>query len=69
MTKQYSDLAVAVDLISDNYQTSNPVILAEKIEQDLGLEFSIHQISDYISLERNEDYEMESIRQEYYFSY
>ena len=55
--KPYSQLAVAVDIISEEYKTSNPVIIAEMIQNDLGLDYTIHQISDYLDINRLEDYE------------
>ncbi|HEX8586108.1 MAG TPA: hypothetical protein VF680_17080 [Allosphingosinicella sp.] len=66
MTKPYSDLSVAVDIVMETYNTSNPIIISEKIQEELGLEFTIHQISDYLAVDRMEDYEQESLRQEYY---
>ena len=65
MTKPYSQLAVAVDLVSYEYKTSNPIIIAEKIEEDLGLEYSIHQIADYLCINKLEDYEKQSNKIEY----
>ena len=63
MTK-YSSLAVAVDLICNEYKTNNPIIIAEKIQQDLDMDISIHAISDYLSI--NENYENESSKIKYY---
>lgn len=60
MIKSYSQLALAVDLVSYEYKTSNPIIIAEKIEEDLGLSYSIHQIDDYMDINRLEDYEKQS---------
>ena len=57
MIKPYSQLAVAVDLVIYEYKISNPIIIAEKIEEDLGLEYSIHQIADYMDINKLEDYE------------
>lgn len=57
MIKPYSQLAMAVDLVSHEYRTSNPIIIAEKIEEDLGLEYSIHVIADYMDINKLEDYE------------
>lgn len=61
----YSDFSFAIDLVMNIYQTSNPIILAEKIEEDLGLEFTIHQIADYLDINKMEDYEKESNKQNY----
>ena len=69
MTKLYSQLAVAVDLVSFEYKTSNPIIIAEKIEEDLDLEYSIHQIADYMDINKLEDYEKQSNRIEYEQNY
>ena len=69
MTKPYSQLAIAVDLVSYEYQTSNPIIIAEKIEEDLGLEYSIHQIADYMDINKLEDYEKQSNKIEYEQNY
>jgi hypothetical protein len=65
MTKPYSQLAIAVDLVSYEYKTSNPIIIAEKIEEDLGLEYSIHQIADYMDINKLEDYEKQSNKIKY----
>jgi len=65
MTKPYSQLAMAVDLVSHEYQTANPIIIAEKIEEDLGLEYSIHVIADYMDINKLEDYEKQSKKIEY----
>jgi hypothetical protein len=69
MTKPYSQLAMAVDLVSYEYKTSNPIIIAEKIEEDLGLEYSIHQIADYMDINKLEDYEKQSNKIEYEQNY
>ena len=69
MTKPYSQLAVAVDLVSYEYQTSNPIIIAEKIEEDLGLEYSIHVIADYMDINKLEDYEQISNKIKYEKNY
>ena len=65
MIKPYSQLAIAVDLVSYEYKISNPIIIAEKIEEDLGLEYSIHQIADYMDINKLEDYEKQSNRIKY----
>ena len=63
MIKPYSQLAIAVDLVSHEYKTSNPIIISEKIEQDLGLDISIHAIADYMDINKLEDYEKENEKQ------
>ena len=61
--QEYSQLAVAIDLISHEYKTSNPIIISEKMEQDLGLDISIHAIADYMDINKLEDYEKENEKQ------
>ena len=61
--QKYSQLAVAIDLVSHEYKTSNPIIISEKIEQDLGLDISIHAIADYMDINKLEDYEKENEKQ------
>lgn len=65
--KLYSQMAMAIDLVSFEYRTGNPIILAEKIHQDLGIDYSIHQISDYLDINRIDDYEKQSKQIEYEF--
>ena len=65
MLKQYSEFAIAIDLVSHHYQTSNPIEIAELIEQDLGIETSIHAISDYMDINKLENYEKQSNKIEY----
>jgi len=63
--KIYSELSIMVDLVSNEYQTSNPVIIAEKMYEDLGIEYTIHQIADYMDVTRV-DFEKESNKVEFY---
>jgi hypothetical protein len=63
--KLYSQLCMAIDLVSYQYKTSNPIILSELIAKDLGLEYSIHQIADHLDINRREDYEKQSRKTEY----
>lgn len=65
MSKQYSEFAVAIDLVSHHYQTSNPIEIAELIERDLGIETSIHAISDYLDINKLENYEKQSNKIKY----
>lgn len=65
--KLYSQIAMAIDLVSFEYKTSNPVIIAEKINEDLGIDYSIHQVSDYLDINKNIDYEKQSKKIEYEF--
>jgi len=58
---------MAVDLISFEHDTSDPAYIAKKIEEKLGMSCSIHQIADYLDINRFEDYEKSSKEIEYEF--
>ncbi len=65
MAKQvYSEFAVAIDLIMNEYKTSNPIEISELIYQDLGMCTTIHQVSDYLDINR-QDYEKQSSKIKY----
>lgn len=66
--KRYSELSFSIDLIIEEYNTTNPIIIAEKAKLDLGLDLSIHAISDYLDINRL-DYELESKKQYYQLNY
>jgi hypothetical protein len=65
--KIYSDFSFAIDLIMETYKESNPVIISEKIKEDLDMEINIHQICDYLDMNRV-DYDYEN-RKQYYSVY
>ena len=50
------------------YQTSNPVLISEYIYQDLDMDLSIHAISDYLDINKMENYYKQSKLQEYSLS-
>ena len=57
LVKDYSQIAVAIDLISSEFKTCNPVLISEMIQTELGLDYTIHQIVDYIDINKMENYE------------
>lgn len=67
MTK-YPEYIFAIDLIMEEHQITNPVLISEKIEEDLEMEVSIHQIMDYLEINK-ENWELESNKIEYYENY
>lgn len=67
MTKPYSQLAVAVDLVMNEYKVSNPIEIVELIQQDLSLYFTVHQVMDYLDINKKEDYEKESQKQQFQY--
>ena len=67
MTKPYSQLALAVDLVTNEYKVSNPIEIVELIQQDLNLYFTVHQVMDYLDINKKEDYEKESQKQQFQY--
>ena len=67
MIKPYSQLAIAVDLVSYEYKVSNPIEIVELIQQDLSLYFTVHQVMDYLDINKKEDYEKESQKQQFQY--
>lgn len=65
--QEYSQLAVAVDLVMNEYKISNPIEIVELIQQDLRLYFTVHQIMDYLDINKKEDYEKESQKQQFQY--
>jgi len=67
MVKQYSELSVAIDLIQNEYKTSNPIIIAEKLKEIFDMSYTIHQIADYLDI--SEDFKLESAKVYYQLNY
>ncbi len=67
--KRYSEIAFAIDMIAEAYKTSNPIVIAEKCEEDLDINVTIHQVMDYYDLERMEDMEKAEREQMYHVYY
>lgn len=68
MTKPYSELSFAVDLIIEKFGLKNPIEISEKIYDELDIDISIHAIADYLDINR-QDYEKESQKQYYNTNY
>ena len=67
MVKPYSQLALAVDLVMNEYKVNNPIEIVELIQQDLSLYFTVHQVMDYLDINKKEDYEKESQKQQFQY--
>ena len=52
-TKIETDVSIAIDLIVDAYNLTNPLEIQEKIEQTLGMEIRISNIVDYLNIEED----------------
>ena len=55
----------AIDLVMEEHKITNPILIAEKIQQDLDMEVSIFQIVDYLEINQ-ENWEIESQKINYY---
>ena len=67
MDIKYSQLALAVDLVMNEYKINNPIEIVELIQQDLSLYFTVHQVMDYLDINKKEDYEKESQKQQFQY--
>ena len=67
MDIKYSQLALAVDLVMNEYKVNNPIEIVELIQQDLSLYFTVHQVMDYLDINKKEDYEKESQKQQFQY--
>jgi hypothetical protein len=65
MVSKNSSIALAIDLVSHEYKTNNPLIIYEKVKKDLGVDITLTQITDYLELS-SEDYQKESDFVSYY---
>ena len=55
----------AIDLVMEEYKITNPILISEKIQEDLDMEVSIFQIMDYLEINQ-ENWEVESQKINYY---
>lgn len=67
--QEYSQLGLAIDLVINEYGKLNPIYIVEKIQEDLGLYFTIHEVMDYLDIENKIDYERISRTQEFKMYY
>lgn len=55
----------AIDLVMEEHKITNPILISEKIQEDLDMEVSIFQIIDYLEINQ-ENWEVESQKINYY---
>ena len=67
MVSKNSSMALAVDLVMNEYKVNNPIEIVELIQQDLSLYFTVHQVMDYLDINKKEDYEKESQKQQFQY--
>ena len=59
------DYIFAIDLVMNEHKITNPILISEKIQEDLDMEVSIFQIMDYLEINQ-ENWEIESQKINYY---
>ena len=59
------DYIFAIDLVMNEHKITNPILISEKIQEDLDMEVSIFQIMDYLEINQ-ENWEVESQKINYY---
>ena len=55
----------AIDLVMEQHQITNPILISEKIQEDLEMDVTIHQVMDYLEINQ-ENWEVESQKINYY---
>jgi hypothetical protein len=55
----------AIDLVMEEHQITNPILISEKIQEELDMEVSIFQIADYLET-NHENWLQESQKINYY---
>ena len=65
MSDKILEYIFAIDLVMEEYQITNPILISEKIQEDLEMEVSIFQVMDYLEINQ-ETWEIESQKIEYY---
>ena len=60
-----SEYIFAIDIIMEEFKLTNPILISEKIQEDLDMEVTIHQVMDYLEINQ-ENWEIESQKIQYY---
>ena len=65
MSDKILEYIFAIDLVMEEYQITNPILISEKIQDDLEMDVTIHQVMDYLEINQ-ENWEIESQKIQYY---
>lgn len=65
MSNKILEYIFAIDLVMEEHKITNPILISEKIQEDLDMEVSIFQIADYLEINQ-ESWEIESQKIQYY---
>ena len=60
-----SEYIFAIDIIIEEFKLTNPILISEKIAEELDMEVSIFQVMDYLEISK-ENWKLESQKIEYY---
>ena len=60
-----SEYIFEIDIIVEEFKLTNPILISEKIQEDLDMEVSIFQVMDYLEINQ-ENWLQESQKIEYY---
>ena len=55
----------AIDIVMEQHQITNPILISEKIQKDLEMDVTIHQVMDYLEINQ-ENWVTESQKINYY---
>jgi hypothetical protein len=55
----------AIDLVMEEHKITNPILISEKIQEDLEMDVTIHQIMDHLEINQ-ENWLQESQKINYY---
>ena len=50
MSDKILEYIFAIDLVMAEHKITNPILISEKIQEDLDMEVSIHQLMDYLEI-------------------
>ena len=65
MSDKILEYIFAIDLVMEEFKLTNPILISEKIQEDLDMEVSIFQVMDYLEINQ-ESWEIESQKIQYY---
>ena len=65
MSDKILEYIFAIDLVMEEHKLTNPILISEKIQEDLEMDVTIHQVMDYLEINQ-ENWEVESQKIQYY---
>lgn len=65
MSKNQPEYIFAIDLVMEEHKLTNPILISEQIQIDLEMDVTIHQVMDYLEINK-ENWLQESNKIQYY---